>query len=152
MQYESLENEIQAKGVEVIHMRFSGNLKGLYADSTIAIDTKIETEAERCCVLAEEIGHHYTSLGNITNLEDIRNLKQEKKARNWAYEKLVGITGIINAFNAGTRNNFELAEYLGVTEEFLEETIKHYKEKHGLYYELDNYIVYFEPLGVLKMF
>jgi hypothetical protein len=151
MQYESLMNEIHDKGVEVIHMRFSGNLKGLYADSTIAIDTKIETEAERCCVLAEEIGHHYTSLGTITNLEDIRNLKQEKRARNWAYEKLVGLVGLINAFNSGARDRFELAAYLDVTEEFLDEALKHYKERYGMYYEIDNYLIYFEPFGILKM-
>lgn len=152
MEYEVLENEIRSKGVDVIRMKFKGNLKGLYADNTIAIDTKLQTKAEQCCVLAEEIGHHYTSSGNILDINDVRNIKQEKRARNWAYEKLVGITGIINAFNAGTRNKFEIAEYLDVTEEFLDEAIQYYKEKYGLYYAIDNYTVCFEPLGVLRFF
>jgi hypothetical protein len=153
LQYERFENDIQAKGVEVIHMRFNGSLKGLYADNTIAIDTRIDTQAEMCCVLAEEIGHHYTSSGNIINLKDTRSIKQEKRARNWGYEELIPIKSFIEAFNRGIRNKYELAEYLEVTEDFLQETIKHYKEKYGLYCQLDNYTVYFEPtLTILKMF
>ena len=46
----------------------------------------------------------------------------------------------------------ELAEFLNVTEDFLEESIQHYREKYGLYCEIDHYIVYFDPLGVLEMF
>lgn len=152
MEYEDLENEIYAKGIDIIEMNFKGDLKGLYADNTIAIDSKINNNTERCCVLAEELGHHYTTAGNIIDLKDIRNVKDEKRAKNWAYEKLVGITGLINGFNAGATNRYELAEYLGVTEEFLDEAIKHYKEKYGLWYELDNYILRFEPLVVIKMF
>jgi hypothetical protein len=45
-----------------------------------------------------------------------------------------------------------MAEQLNVTEEFLEASIAHYKEKYGLYYEIDHYIIYFDPLGVLEMF
>lgn len=152
MAYEELLIETEKEGIEIIEMNFMGKAKGLYADNVIAIDKKLST-ADKTCVLAEELGHHHTSYGNILNYSSIKNRKQEKRARNWAYERLVGIINIITAHNAGIKNRFELAEYLNVTEEFLEEAIQYYKEKHGMYYQIDNYILYFEPnLGVLKIF
>lgn len=150
--YEELLIETENEGVEIIEMNFRGKIKGLYSDNVIAIDKKLNT-ADKTCILAEELGHYFTSSGNILNIEDIRNVKQEKRARNWAYEKLVGIINIINAYNAGVKNRYELAEYLNVTEEFLEEAIQYHKDKYGMYYQIDNYVVYFEPnLGVLKSF
>ncbi|WP_366927932.1 hypothetical protein [Clostridium sp.] len=150
--YEELVCEAQESDVEVIEINFKGNLKGLYSQNTIAIDSKLETNKEKRCVLAEELGHHHTSFGNILSTKDIRNVKQEKFARNWGYEKLVGIIDIINAFKANARNRCDMAEYLNVTEDFLDASIQHYREKYGLCCEIDHYIVYFDPLGVLEMF
>lgn len=131
----------------------SKNLKGLYSDNIIAISKNIETQNEKTCVLAEEIGHHFTTHGEILNLSDIAKLKQENKARNWAYEKLVRISDIINAFEYGARNRYELSEYLEVTEVFIAEAIDYYRKKYGLCYSIDKYVVYFEPnLAVLKLF
>ena len=150
--YEELLSEAQGNGVEVIEMSFQGGLKGLYSQNTIAINSKLETNKEKNCVLAEELGHHHTSFGDILNTNDIKNIKQEKRARNWGYEKLVGVIDIINAYNTGARDRCEMSEYLNVTEGFLDASIQHYREKYGLYCEIDHYIVYFDPLGVLKMF
>lgn len=132
------------------------NLKtkdGLCKGNRIAINKKLDTAKEKCCVLAEELGHYCTTVGDITNQTKINNRKQELKARRWGYEKLIGVVDIINAYNEGAKDKYDLAEYFGVTESFLDETIQHYRQKYGLCYEIDNYIIYFEPnLGVLKMF
>lgn len=153
MGYESLLDEIHKEGIDIIQINFKGKSKGLYGDNTIAIDKKIDTSAEKKCILAEELGHHYTSYGNILDQSNINNIKQEKRARNWAYEKLVGIISLVNAFERGIRNKYELAEYLNITEDFLNEVINHYREEYGIYCEIDNYLVYFEPhFGVLKIF
>jgi hypothetical protein len=153
MAYESLLDEIHKEGIDIIQINFKGKSKGLYGDNTIAIDKKIDTSAEKKCILAEELGHHYTSYGNILDQSNINNIKQEKRARNWAYEKLVGIISLVNAFERGIRNKYELAEYLNITEDFLNEAINHYREKYGICCEIDNYLVYFEPhFGVLKIF
>lgn len=153
MGYEDLINEIEKDGVEVIEMKFKGTAKGYYCDNIIAISSNNKSNAERYSTLAEEIGHHYTTYGNISDQKDVRNRKQEKRARNYACERIVGIIELINAFEAGIRGRYELAEYLNVTEEFLEYSIQHYREKYGIYYEIDNYIVYFEPnLNIMKSF
>jgi len=150
--YEELVSEAQENGIEVIEMNFQGSLKGLYCENIIAINHNLKTNIEKKCVLAEELGHHYTSFGNILSTKDIRNIKQEKVARNWGYEKLVDIPLIIDAYKKGIRNRQEMAEYLNVTEEFLESAINHYKEKYGIFREVDNYIVYFDPFGVMEIF
>ena len=50
----------------MIHYPFeTDRIKGLYSDGTIAISTDMKTDAEKACVLAEELGHHYTTYGNI---------------------------------------------------------------------------------------
>lgn len=152
MTYDTLLIEAEKQGLEVREKPLKYGFKGLYKNGKIIVDKNIHSHAEKHCILAEEMGHHHKTFGNIIDQSDIRNIKQEKIARNWAYEKLVGIISLINAYNKGARDKHELAEYLNVTEEFLETAIQHYKEKYGIYYEIDNYIVYFEPnLIVLKM-
>lgn len=106
---------------------------------------------EKKCVLAEELGHHYTSVGNILNMEDLSNRKQERQARLWGYNKLIGLTGIVNAFKAGCHSAYETAEFLEVTEEYLQECIDCYRDKYGVCTEIDNYIIYFIPnLAVME--
>ncbi|MBU3145764.1 hypothetical protein [Clostridium sp. CF012] len=147
------EGIVKVKEVDFSKNDFLNNLKGLYKNSKIAIDSNIELAKEKTCVLAEELGHHYTSCGNILDNCELSSIKQEKRARNWGYEKLVGIVDILNAYNTGARNRCEMAEYINVTEDFLDASIQHYKEKYGTYYEIDNYLIILEPsLGIVKMF
>jgi Zn-dependent peptidase ImmA (M78 family) len=127
-------------------------LKGLYADNIIWINRCIPTVTERACILAEELGHYHTSVGNILDQTDIRNRKQERRARTWAYERLVPLSKIVQAYHAGATDRHELAEYFGVTEEFLQAALKRYREKYGTYAMVDKHIVYFDPLAVAEMF
>ena len=127
-------------------------VKGLQFDKSIVIDKGVITEAEKNCILAEEIGHYLTSSGNILDQKNLSNLKQEKKAREWAYHNRISLDSLYKAFIKGAHNLFELASLLDVTEDFLHEAIMHFKSKYGMYFESDEYIVYFEPFGVLKKF
>lgn len=128
----------------------SMNLKGLCIDNIIVLDKYIDTEAEKHCVLAEEVGHYMTSKGNILNQKCLSSLKQEIKAREWAYENCISLDSLYGAFEKGAHNLFELASTLNVTEAFLHEAIMHFKSKYGMFFETDEYIVYFEPFGVMK--
>lgn len=151
MDYEQLLLEAEREGIEVEERYFnSNNIKGLYMDNVIALNSSIETQTEKLCVLAEELGHHYTSVGNILDQTKLENRKQERQARAWAYNRLVGIVGLINAYRHGVRNMHELAEFLGVSEQFLKEALQYYYEKFGPYYEIDNYIICFDPLWIME--
>lgn len=128
-----------------------GELDGLCIGDKIFIRNNL-TNIEKGCTLAEELGHYYTTVGDILDPKKVENRKQERKARAWGYERLVGIIDLVNAYKNGVRNRYELAEYLDVTEEFIEDALNYYKEKYGLYHEIDNYMVYFEPLAVVEKF
>lgn len=108
-----------------------GDFDGLYVDGNIALSDKMETSVRRACVLAEELGHHYMTVGDILDQNDIGNRKQERKARAWAYEKMIPLSSIKRAIEKGYYETWEIAEYLDVDEKFLREAIKHYEEVDG---------------------
>lgn len=151
--FERLEDDAYNDCIDVISYQFNNNdIKGLYYDGVIGLNTNLDTSMEKSCILAEELGHHYTSVGNILNMEKISNRKQERQARLWGYDKLIGFSGIIKAFEAGCQSSHEAAEYLDVTDEFFSEAIECYRNKYGVYKEFKDYIIYFIPhLSVLKM-
>lgn len=125
--------------------------KGRIKGNRIAIKKDL-TETEKKCVLAEELGHHYTAVGDILNQSSVENRKQELRGRILAYNRLIGLRGIIRAYHRHCQNISESAEYLGVTEEFLQETLTYYKSKYGTHTQVDNYVIFFEPsLGVFEM-
>ena len=152
--YESLLAESKRENITV-HENFNltgTRIQGLYCDGSVALSNELNTSAEKACVLAEELGHYYTTTGDILDQNNIENRKQEQKARTWAYNRLIGLMGIINSYKAGCRNSTEIAEYLNVTEEFLSEAIERYRSKYGTYTTIDNYVIFFEPrLGVLEI-
>ena len=143
---EHLEQEAFDSNVK-IHDYYLGedNLKGFYINGNIAINTSVDTTAEKSCVLAEELGHHYTSVGNILDMTSAANRKQERQARLWAYDKQIGLQGLIRAYEAGCQNRYEVAEYLEVTNEFLTECIECYRQKYGVGTTVDNYYIMFIP-------
>lgn len=127
-------------------------LKGLYCNSTIALNRDMYIESEKACVLAEEIGHHYTTVGNIMDQTITENRKQERRARIWAYTKMISLSDLIRSHHEGCQNRYEIAENLEVTEEFLIECLNYYKEKYGLCTKHKNYVIYFEPPGILELY
>jgi len=151
LSYESLLEIADEENIEVIEIRFkSERIKGIYADNIIAINPILSTNAEKACILAEELGHYYTTTGDILNQNNICNRKQELLARKWGFEKLIPLEKLIGASFDGCKNIFELSENLGVTEEFLKDTLKHYEQKYGLFAEIDGYCIYFNPLTVCR--
>ena len=73
------------------------------------------------------------------------NRKQEYRARLWSYNHMVGLRGIIRAYDNGCSDIHEMAAYLDVTEEYLEAAISCYKSKYGICKIVDNYVIYFIP-------
>lgn len=150
MTYEEM--QILHDDLNIVEMDLSevSGLKGLYVNGRIAINAKM-SDTEKACVLAEELGHHYTTYGNILDQSNTSNRKQELRARAWAYNKQIGLLGLIRAYEHGCRNRFEIAKYLEVTEEVLEECLVFYRNKYGMCQNIDNYVVYFIPnLVIMK--
>lgn len=70
----------------------------------------------------------------------------------FGYNRMIGLMGIVRAYEAGCQNQHEIAEFLNVTEEYLLECIECYRDKYGTMKSIDNYTIYFIPnLAVMKM-
>lgn len=152
--YEELQDEAYKDGIEIIdnYAFKSERISGLYCDSTIALSKNLKRTAEKKCVLAEELGHHYTAVGDILDQSTVENRKQEMRGRIIAYNKLVGLRGIVDAYLHHCENLSESAEFLGVTEEFLNDSITYYTSKYGVCTQIDNYAVFFQPsIAVMEL-
>lgn len=144
MNYETLLDEAVNNGLIVKEKPLKssdGRIKG----NKIAIRQDLKTTVEKSCVLSEELGHYHTTVGDITDMSDPKNRKQERQARLWGYNKLIGLTGIVNAYKRGCQDIHEMAEFLDVTEEYLKEAIDCYRDKYGVCTTIDNYTVFFIP-------
>lgn len=125
--------------------------KGRIKGNRIAVKKNL-TNVEKKCIMAEELGHYYTGNGNILDQTSILNRKQELHGRVYAYNRLVGLMGIINVYNHHCQSLSESAEHLDVTEEFFKEALSYYKKKYGTSVTVDNYTIFFEPyVAVLEL-
>lgn len=149
--YETLLEEAYQEGVTVKEVSLNSNAAGLYMDNKIAINKKVSTASEKTCILAEELGHHYSSYGNIIDCSKVENVKQERLARKIAYEKLIDLNAIADLVINDNLNKFEIIEKLNITEEFFNEAIEYYSQKYGVCREFENYSIVFYPyLSILK--
>lgn len=151
MEYEALLVEADNEGLVVKEKPLQYN-DGRIQGNCIAIRKDIDTSIEKTCVLAEELGHHHTSVGDILDMTDIGNRKQERQARLWGYNKLIGLSGLIKAYEAGCQDKYEVAEFLGVTDEYLQDCVECYRDKYGTGTALNVYYIMFIPhLAIGKM-
>lgn len=142
---EKLEQLAYDEGILIDYVDFSSErLCGLYVDGSIALKKGMDDE-KTTDILAEELGHHFTTVGNIVKIKDTSDMKQEQNARLYAYNLRIGLTGLLCAFKAHCQTAYDIAKYLGVSEEFLLEAIERYRQIYGIGTMVDNYYIRFEP-------
>jgi len=142
-------DEIEDNGIIVLDMEFKDNLLGLYIDGVIFIDPRL-SNAQKRCVLAEELSHHYVNYGNILNINNLYSIKQEKIARGLTFRKLISLDDIIESRTIGIDNVYDLADYYNVTVDFVMETREYYKNKYGII-EHNGHIINFHTNEVEKI-
>lgn len=120
-----------SEGITVDFIDFAPPINGLYYADTglppaIGIASRIENnQALLRCVLAEELGHHFTSVGNhlpkecYNNSDRLRVSKIEYKAMKWAAQYLIPLDKLYSCFHEGIVTIWELAEYFTVTEDMV---------------------------------
>ena len=145
MNYEELLVTADKAGLKVREKTLSEQ-NGLIRGRRIAIRKNLTTQTEKSCVLAEELGHYFTSHGNILDMDEVKNRKQELRARLYGYDMQIGLLGIIECYKHHCRSLYEMAEYLQVTEEYLNEALECYSRKYGEnLVTIDNYAIRFVP-------
>ena len=75
-------------------------------------------------LLAEELGHHFTTSGNLlddcnTYSEELQKNKKEKNAKLWAADFLISDDEFVQALYNCISNIPDMAEYFNVTEEII---------------------------------
>lgn len=143
MIYEELQKEADIECLAIREKRLIGS-DGLISGNRIAIRKNMST-VKKGCTLAEELGHHHTTYGNILDQSDVMNRKQEFRARVWAYQRIVTMDKLIAAYHKGCRNPYEIAEEMEVTEEFFLEALQVFKQKYYPYVQYEDYLIRFEP-------
>ncbi|EJA1958417.1 toxin [Staphylococcus pseudintermedius] len=129
--------------------KLKGNFKGIFANGAILIDKDL-SNFQKHAVLAEEIAHYKYTYGNILDQSNMLNKKLELFARRKAYESVISLQGLIDAYNNGISNIHEMADFFEVNLSFIQECLKHYQMKYGLSVKYGEYIIEFEPLNIFK--
>ncbi|EKE4233848.1 hypothetical protein OUR18_002973 [Listeria monocytogenes] len=126
----------------VINNNLPTKLFGLIQNKVVHLHPSL-TESELRCTIIEEAMHWKYTVGDITNFNNIDNIKQEKFARRKSHEYLVNLQTLALCYDLGYRTYYEAATFLNVTEKFLIEVVENYREKYGLMYNNGNYIIHF---------
>lgn len=142
--YEKLLHEAHSLGLIVKEVTLLTR-KGRCVGNRIAIDKGIKTDAEKACILKEEIAHYLTTVGDITDQTKISNIKQEKLAHRITIESLCSLEKIVSAIRQGAGNKYDIIEMLNVTEDLFNEAIRHYTAKQQ-YYISEDIILYFDNI------
>ncbi len=150
--FESLAEKAHQSNVTLLTHSLPPCIRGYYyADSgmdTITINRCLSTSCERCCVLAEELGHHFTTPVDLFTASKTVQDKYERRARVWAADEVVPLHSLVDAWLAGVRTSWELADYLSVTEPFLCQALDYLRERYGLSTSYRQYRILFDPLHI----
>lgn len=119
---------VRNEKIQLGYFPFTFPLRGIYIEDVggcyIGLASSIETEAERRSVLAEELGHHFTSTGDAvrcyTYAQKLHQSKIERKAMMWACNFLIPEQDLLSALKEGIKTRYELADYFNVTEPFMQ--------------------------------
>jgi Zn-dependent peptidase ImmA (M78 family) len=120
-----------AENVAIEYKRIKSSINGMYChipDCQPVIYLSLRLHSNRKlhrCVLAEELGHHFTSSGEriakkYHSTQDRLSIdKCEYKALRWAAYHLIPENNLLDVIKEGLYEIWELAEEFDVTEEFM---------------------------------
>lgn len=119
--------EKQGVTVDRVDVKENLSVSVKYGDKCfVGIDKDLSGADEKVC-LAHELGHCATSsFYNIYSPFDVRG-KHEKRADKWAIKKLVPQNLFNKALRSGCEDIYSLAEYFGVTADFMQKAVELYK-------------------------
>ena len=126
-----------------------GGFEGFYNNGVILIDKNL-SETRKAEVLYEELAHHKLTYGNILDQSKWINRKFENYAKRHGYEAALPLRIIVEAHHYGVSNLYELAQYVQLSEEYVTEILKHYKNKYGIGTHYGDYSITFDPLRVYR--
>lgn len=107
--------------------------------------------------LAEEIGHHETSYGNIvgsvySKKYNVNAARQELRARRFGHKLLLPLEKLIRCYEQGQWGDvYDMCLFLEIDRSYFFEIINDYKTQFGNQIKYDGYLIKFEPLSINKI-
>ncbi|MGQ3490799.1 ImmA/IrrE family metallo-endopeptidase [Limosilactobacillus mucosae] len=121
-----------------IHNEISDHFGGLLLDGDIYINDHLGPR-EKYQVLHEELAHYDYTVGDISHYSNCNDCKQEKLARSVAMMRAVTLDGLIYCYEHNLWTSEDIADYFGVTEEYLYQAIINYRTKYGQLFKHHDY-------------
>lgn len=126
---------------------------GLYVDNYVYLNPR-QSPQQLAGTVAEEIGHHLTTVGDIVDQDTNIKRKQERLARDIGASLVVSPTDIINCYENGCKTIDDCVTHLGVTNQVFEDAISYYARRFNGIKTENGYTIFFRDngtIGVLKM-
>lgn len=136
MEIYELEEIANKEKLNIVNWKMKKN-KARITNSYIFMDySKIDSDIDEKCILAEELGHYYYSSYYTFNSSQNEIERAEYKANKWKCTALVTKNALKEALMKGCNTFYEIAEELSVNEETAKFAYNYYKE-NGLIYTED---------------
>ena len=97
------------------------------------------SQPEQYQTLQEEVAHYDYTVGDIVKEATHSDRQQEKLARSVAMERTVPLDGLIYCYQHNLWQPDEMADYFGITVEYLYRALDNYRVKRGLKFEYNGY-------------
>lgn len=148
--FEELLDEYDDKVSITFDKNMPKKLAGLYSSVRGILLNADLTQNKYHSVLAEEIGHYETTVGDIIDLTNIQNKKLEIIARRWGYKKIVTLDDLIECYEKYITTVEEICAHLEIVPEFLEECLVHYRQQYGQDIFYKDYLIILDPLDIKR--
>jgi Domain of unknown function (DUF955). len=124
------------EGIDVEEFDFPPPLRGIYICQldanamAIGLDKNLDTIAEKRSIMAEELGHHFTTVGQCISREfynysnRLQIDKAEYVALRWAANYLISDDDLLDALQEGLDDISSLAERFTVTPDIIKLRLK----------------------------
>lgn len=115
------------------HVKLKNNFAIAFFDNFLVIDrSKCKTAAQERTVLAHEAGHYMS--GAFYRAYSPFEVKEQAEHRAFAasVEKYLPVNEILNCYKMGMTENWEIAEYFNLEEEFVEKAVHYWTDCKGI--------------------
>jgi len=133
---EKLIDEAQAQGILVDDTILSeeSSVGGLYLgwpklNLHVILINRHRSQRHQTAVMAEEIGHYHTCVGNALDQNDVVAVKKENAGRGAAYQRVIPAQKLKKAMTSGNRTVWDLSEALDLPATFILEALQYYTVK-----------------------
>ena len=119
--------------LEGLHVKLKNNFAIAFFDNFLVIDrSKCKTAAQERTVLAHEAGHYMS--GAFYRAYSPFEVKEQAEHRAFAasVEKYLPVNEILNCYKMGMTENWEIAEYFNLEEEFVEKAVHYWTDCKGI--------------------